>query len=142
MEYHILESVHQDVLFLQDLSGEVWPMMYVTGVNPAFLVSEERFSAMFKFAQRRFLFPSEDSHMYMLTLWDPYLLHMGSHISSHASTGQQDGRKLYLWLEFLHQSVPPPCFMDGYRGLAFLQLLQVTEELSSPHPYGLPSAPC
>ena len=67
---------------------------------------------------------------------------MVSHISSRASTGQQDGRKLYLWLEFVRWSVPPPCFTDGYRGLAFLQLLQVTEELSSPHPYGLPSAPC
>lgn len=35
----------------------------------------------------------------------------------------------------------PPCFTDEYQDLVSLQLLLVIEDLNSPHPYGLPSAP-
>ena len=100
MEYHILESVHQDVLFLRDLSGGVWPMMYVTGFNPAFLVSEERFSAMFKFAQRRFLFPSEDSHMYP---WFHISLHVHRQVNKMAGS-YTSGWNLCVGVCLLHVS--------------------------------------
>ena len=96
MECHILEFVYPDLLFLQDLSGRALPMMSVTGANPAYCANEERSSTMFTFAQKKFLFPSEDLHMYMSTLLVPCLLLMVLHISSPASTDQQDGLKLFL----------------------------------------------
>ena len=71
-------------------------MTSVTGENPACRANEERSSAMFTFALKRFLFPSEDLHMYMSTLLVPYLLLMVLHTSSHALTDQQDGLRLYL----------------------------------------------
>ena len=70
-------------------------MTSVTGANPAFSANKERSSAIFTFTLKRFLFPSEDLHMYMSTLLVPCLL-MVLHTSSHASTDQQDGLRLYL----------------------------------------------
>ena len=71
-------------------------MTSVTGANPAFSANKERSSAMFTFTLKRFLFPSEDLHMYMSTLLVPCLYLMVLHTSSHASTDQQDRLRLYL----------------------------------------------